>query len=221
VCSCHHPSAALEKWRQFICWLHYDSCWLTDAFLWPTPEMIECWMVCPNIFKEGNCTAQSGCSLRYAHYVLHLKWTCAWPSCANWYNGQWPVLLYTCRIRWGQLVTVNNHNYLSMESFCSRTMQLLTAIIMCAVWCNNGAGSCWHILPTLNISPLLISGCFHIWKNIFRVNNLNLKTISSVLSLLFALSEWRWIQRCSWSFTTGWGKCVDSAGDDTEWRIYV
>ena len=42
--------------------------------------------------KEGNCTAQSGCSLSYAHYVLQLKWTCASPSCANWYNGQWPVL---------------------------------------------------------------------------------------------------------------------------------
>ena len=95
LCSCHHPSSVLEKWWQYICWLHFNSWQLTDAFLWPAAEMRGWWMVCPNVIKEENCTAQSGCSLSYACYILQLKWTGAWPSCANWYIGQWPVLLYT------------------------------------------------------------------------------------------------------------------------------
>jgi hypothetical protein len=30
------------------------------------------------------------------------------------------------------------------------------------IWCNVGAEKCWHILPTLQISPHVIIGCFHV-----------------------------------------------------------
>ena len=59
ACSCHHPSAALEKWRQCIPQSHINGWWVTDAFIWPSADMIECWMACPNIKEEENVTAQS------------------------------------------------------------------------------------------------------------------------------------------------------------------
>jgi hypothetical protein len=42
------------------------------------------------------------------------------------------------------------------------TTQLLIAIVMCKIWYNIGAEKCWHILPTLQISPHVITGCFHV-----------------------------------------------------------
>jgi hypothetical protein len=60
-------------------------------------------------------------------------------------------------------------------------MQHLITIVMCKIWCNVGAGRCWHILPSLQISPHVITDCWHVWKNIFWINNLNQKTISSLL----------------------------------------
>jgi hypothetical protein len=71
------------------------------------------------------------------------------------------ITAHSNRIRWGQLLTVNNQNYLSMVSFCSRTMQHLVAIMMCKIWCNVGAGRCWYILPTLQILPHVITACFN------------------------------------------------------------
>jgi hypothetical protein len=32
----------------------------------------------------------------------------------------------------------------------------------CKIWCNVWAGRCWHILPTLQILPYVIIGCFHV-----------------------------------------------------------
>ena len=77
---------------------------------------------------------------------------------------------------------VNNQNCLSMISFCSRKMQCLIANMTCKVWCNNAAGRCWHIPLTLQISLHVIPGCSHMWKNIFGVNDLNWKVISTLLS---------------------------------------
>jgi hypothetical protein len=103
--------------------------------------------------------------------------------CQMVYRSMASIIVHSCRIRWGQLFTINNQNCLSMVSFCSRTMHLLIVIIICKVCCNIEAGRCWHIPPTLNISPRLITGCFHMWKNIFGVNDLTLKTISTLLPL--------------------------------------
>ena len=77
VCSCHHLSAVLEKWRQCIPRSHFNTWRVVDAFIWPSVEMTECWLVWPNVIEEVNCMAQSGCSDSRAHHVLQVKWTCA------------------------------------------------------------------------------------------------------------------------------------------------
>lgn len=46
VCSCHHSSEALEKWRQWIPWSHCNSSQVTDAIISPSAEMTECWRIC-------------------------------------------------------------------------------------------------------------------------------------------------------------------------------
>ena len=117
----------------------------------------------------------------HACQVLQLKWLCAWPSHANFYDGHWPVLLHTFG---GYLEALrhNNQNCLSMVSNCSRTTQHLFTTVMCKIWCNVGGGMCWHILPTLQFLPCVMTGCSHMWKNIFGVNDLNWKMISTLLS---------------------------------------
>ena len=39
------------------------------------------------------------------------------------------------------------------------------------------------LIPTLSILLHVITGCLHMWKNIFRLNDLNQKLISTLLSL--------------------------------------
>ena len=56
-------------------------------------------------------------------------------------------------------------------------------VMMCKVWCSVGAGKCWHILPALQVSPHVIIGCLHVWKNVIVENDLNWKMISAVLLL--------------------------------------
>jgi hypothetical protein len=75
-----------------------------------------------------------------------------------------------------------NENCVRIVLFCARTMQHFVAIVIYNIWCNTGAGRCWHILPTLLISPNVINGCFKVWKNTFGVNDLNPKTVSTLLS---------------------------------------
>ena len=88
----------------------------------------------------------------------------------------------TCRMRWGQLFAIKNHNWWSMLSFSSWTMQHLITIVMCKIWYIGGAVRCWHIIPTLHILLHVIT-CLHMWKNTFRVNDLNQKLISTLASL--------------------------------------
>ena len=83
VCSWHRPSAMKEKWRQCISSSHFNSWCVIDAFIGPSAEMTECWMVCPDITKERNCMAQSWCSENHAHHVLQPKWTFTVPTHAN------------------------------------------------------------------------------------------------------------------------------------------
>jgi len=137
-----------------------------------------------------------------------------WQSMAN-------ITAHFCSIRWGWLFTVNNLNCLSIVSFCSRSVQHLIAIVLCKVGCNVGARRCWHILPSLQISPHVITACWHMWKNNFWINNLSQKTISTLLARPFYII---------WAMTSTElqlmvyyedGKSVCSAGDYIEWRTYV
>ena len=50
-------------------------------------------------------------------------------------------------------------------SFCYGTKQ---------IWCNVWAGRCWHILPTLQISPHVITVCLHV-KEHHRVKQFELE----------------------------------------------
>jgi hypothetical protein len=93
--SCHHPSAALQKGRQWIPQTHFNGWWVMDSFMRPSAEMTERWMVRPNITKEEHCTALSGCSDSHARQVLQQKCIYAWPSHVSRYDGQWPILLHT------------------------------------------------------------------------------------------------------------------------------
>jgi hypothetical protein len=89
----------------------------------------------------------------------------------------------SCRIRWGQMFSINKQNCWSMLSFSSRTMQHLISIVMCKIWYTGGAVRCWHIIPTLHILLRVITCCLHMWKNTFRVSDLNQKLITTLLSL--------------------------------------
>ena len=82
------------------------------------------------------------------------------------------------RTMWGGRFAVNNQKCLSMVSFCSRTKTHVIPNVMCKIWRSCGAGRCWHTLPSVQISPHMIDGCLHVWKNVFRVKDLNRKTIS-------------------------------------------
>ena len=109
VCERWIPHVLNDAWRFMHFFLPLPICgtgkiktlhslitwWDMDAFIWPEAKIKECWMACPNVTKEENCTMLLGCSESYAHHVLQLKWTCSWPSHANWYDNQHPVLLHT------------------------------------------------------------------------------------------------------------------------------
>jgi len=139
--------------------------------------------------------------------------------------GTWSVasiIAHFCRIRWGRLFAVNNQNFLSMMSFCSRTLQYLIANTVWKIWCNTGAGRCWNILPAVQILSHAIIGSLHMWKNILGVNCYNWKMKLTLLSLplyiIWARTDFRAaIDRLPHS----WEKCVDSAGDYFERRTYV
>ena len=80
---------------QFIPQSHCNGWWVMNAFVWPSAELTECWILYLNVTKEENCTAQSGCSESHACHILHLKWICAWPSRTNLCDRHWPILKFT------------------------------------------------------------------------------------------------------------------------------
>jgi len=94
----------------------------------------------------------------------------------------------------------------------SRTTQHMT-IIMCNIWWSNGTGKRWHILPTLQILRHVITGCLHVWKNICGLNDLNQKTVSTLLSLSLYIIHAS--MNTQWLLTTWMEKVCDSAGDST------
>jgi hypothetical protein len=51
---------------------------------------------------------------------------------------------------------------------------------ICAMF---GAERCWHIVPTFQTLPHVMTGCLHTWKNIFGGKRVNKKRISTLLSL--------------------------------------
>ena len=74
-----------------------------------------------------------------------------------------------------------------------------------------GAG----ITSTLQISPHVLTGCLHMWKNILSINNSedNIKIAVTASSHRLSKEEYRAATDC---LSNRWEKCVDSAGDYTE-----
>ena len=150
----HHPSAASKKRRQCIPWSDFNSWWVMDALIWPLAEMRECWMACPNATEEETCKLQSGCSGSHAGQGLQLKGTCARPSCAGWYCGQWLILLVIAAGK-GETSSLLQTIGIAGEWCHFAPGQCNTSSPM---WCatsgeNVVAGTCWHILPALQILP--------------------------------------------------------------------
>jgi len=136
------------------------------------------------------------CFLAEMHLGLIIPCQLVWPSMA--------------RVRWGGLFAINNLEGLSMVSFCSRTMQHLTAIVMCKIWCNVWTGRCWYILPTLQISPHVITGCLHV-RTFWIEDDINVAVTASLHHL--SKDEYTPAIDC---LPHTWEKYVDSAGDYTE-----
>ena len=221
MCVCHHPFAALEKWRQCIPQLHVNGWWVMDAFIWPSAEMTECWMVCPNITKEKKLP----CAVRV---LWKSCMSCSWDKmdlCLTILRQllQWSmanITAHSCRVRWGRLFAVNNQNGLSTMSGCFRTMQHLIVVMMCKMWCGVGAGRCWHILPLFWILQwlLVVNTCERniCGKQFESVDDMN----TAVTASLHHLSKDEYRDAID-HLTHRWEKCVDSAGDYIEWRTYV
>jgi hypothetical protein len=190
-----------------------------DTFIWPYAEITECWTEFPRVTKQENCMAQSD-ALIVMHAMFFSQNTLGLDhpmpivpqSMAN-------MTAQSCSIKWGRLFTINNQHCLSMVSFCSKIMDHLNTILMCKIWCNAGVGWCWHILHTLQISPDVITGCLHVWKNIFGAHNMNWQTMSALLSLPLYIAWARMTRPATDRLSHRWKKCVDSAGDYTEHSI--
>jgi hypothetical protein len=78
----------------------------------------------------------------------------------------------------------------------------------------------WVVLAHPPYSPFLphmITGCFHMWKNIFRVSSLNVEddtnTAVTASVCCVSLEEYRAAVDC---LPHAWEKWVDSAGDDID-----
>ena len=155
--------------------------------------------------------SHTSCSSAKMHLCLTIPCQLVLESMAN-------MTAQSCSIKWGQLFTINNQNCLSMVSFCSTIMEHLNTIVMCKIWCNAGVGRCWHILHTLQISPDVITSCLLVWKNIFGAHDTNRQTMSTLLSLPLYIASARMTRPATDRLPHRWEKCVDSAGDYTEYR---
>lgn len=86
------------------------------------------------------------------------------------------------RVRWGRLFAGINLNCWSMVSFRIWTVHHIT-IVMCKICCNVGAERCCHNVPTFQILPHVITGCWHIWKNFCGEKDLKQMMVSAPLSM--------------------------------------
>jgi len=130
------------------CTLSIKESWMQSLDTPSPAETTERWMAHARVTEEGNCTAQSACSGTQAHYALQPKWFCAWPSHANSNNSQWMILLLTLSGQTRPALHRKQPEMMEHGVIFSKTMQHIT-IIMCKIWCSNGTGMCWHILPSL------------------------------------------------------------------------
>jgi hypothetical protein len=145
-------------------------------------ETTECWMVYPNVIMQKYLTVQSG-----GFEVMHVMFFSQNRLCLTipCHLVQWSMVnitVHSCKIRWDQLLAINNQNCLSTAPLCARTRKHLV-IVMCKNWCNSGARKCLAQPPYSPDLTLCDYWLLHMWKNMFSENDLNQKTISTLLSL--------------------------------------
>jgi hypothetical protein len=180
--SCHHPPAALQKGRQCFPQPHFNGWQVMDSFVRPSVEMTK---------VNGVPKCHQG---RTLHSAVRVLWkSCMSHSSAEMYLGLtipcqliwWSmanIAAHSCRVRWGHQFTANNQNCWSMVSFAPGQCNT-SSRSQCANLCSVGAERCWHILPTFQTLPHVMTDCLHMWQNIFGGNCVNQKTISTLLSL--------------------------------------
>jgi hypothetical protein len=205
---CYHTLAVYESWMHSfdpqLKWQNADWC----------PQMTECWLVSPNATKEKkNCTVQIYTSYFWAKMDLCLTIPC---QLVKWSVAN--ITAHSCRIRWGQLFTVNNQNDLSTVSVCFRTMQHLIAIVMCKIWCDVGAEGLAHSPLQILHWLLVVCSCERsFWGKQFESDDDMNTAVSASLHCL-CKDEYR---DAIGHLTRRWYKCVDSAGGYIEWKTFV
>lgn len=168
--SCHHPSAALKKWRQCIPWSHFNGWWVLDAVIWLSwnNRMLNRVPKCHRERKlHGAVRVVEVMHVTFFIEMdgrLTIPYQLVWRSMAN-------ITTHPCRKCWGQLI-INNENCLSMVSFSPGQCNISSPL-----WCAT-TGATLGLRDTgtsslLSRSLRVITGCSHVWKNIFRVNDLN------------------------------------------------
>jgi hypothetical protein len=160
---------------------------------------------------KKNCAVQSRMSCSWPKFDLWLTIPC---QLVKW--SMTNITAHSCRIRWGQLFTVNNQTGLSMVSFCFRTVQHLIAIG------NAKSGAmlelrCSYILPPLQILHwlLVVCTCERSFGGKWFESDDNMNSAVSASLHCLCKNEYRdHLTHRRW-------KCVDSAGDYIEWRTFV
>ena len=151
-----------------------------DSFIWPSAEKTECSTAGPNVTQEEKCTAQWTCIESLARHILqpvgllldHLV------PIGKTVSGQYYCALLQEKERWGlrrKRELRENCVILLLDNATLHRHSDVQYLVQRWGWC-------WHIPPTLLMSPSVINGCLKMLKNTFGVNDLNLKTISTLLS---------------------------------------
>jgi len=157
MCCILCTSAALKKLRRCIPWLHFNGWRVMDAFIWPSAE---------------TTTAEQHLPMsprRKYHGTVRVLWK----SCMPCSSAEMDLCMtipcpYFCWLLQDKVRPAVCHKQpelLEHGAIFTRTMQQLIAIVMCKIWCSVGAGRCWYILASLQISHHVIIGCLYMWDN--------------------------------------------------------
>lgn len=134
-----------------------------------------CWTAPSNVTKEKISQHRQG-ALKVM-YAMFFSWN------GLVYDHPMPIFLLTCRIRWGQLFVINNQNYWNMVPFspgqCSNSLPLWCAQFG-AVLGLGGVGTSSLLSRSRTMWLLVVYTCETV---MFRENDLNQKTVSTLLSL--------------------------------------
>jgi hypothetical protein len=124
---------------------------------------------------------------------LHAANKLLWKSCLSCSSAEmthaWPTTIN------GQYYCANLQDMVRLAVRCKQPELLEQGVLFAPGQCNTssplwcaksgatGVRRCWHIHPTFQISPHVITGCLLMWNNIFGVKDLNRNMTLTLLSL--------------------------------------